>query len=48
MVGAGAVVTTDIPAYALVVGNPAKIIKYVCKCGQPRSESGICNICGEN
>ena len=29
MVGAGAVVTNDVPAYAVVVGNPAKIIKYI-------------------
>lgn len=29
MVGAGAVVTKDIPANAVVVGNPAKIIRYL-------------------
>jgi len=29
MVGAGAVVTNDIPARAVVVGNPAKIIRYI-------------------
>ncbi|MDX7745623.1 acyltransferase [Aeromonas veronii] len=28
MVGAGSVVTKDVPDYAVVVGNPAKIIRY--------------------
>jgi UDP-2-acetamido-3-amino-2,3-dideoxy-glucuronate N-acetyltransferase len=33
-VGAGAVVTTDIPDYALVYGNPAKINGWFCECGE--------------
>jgi UDP-2-acetamido-3-amino-2,3-dideoxy-glucuronate N-acetyltransferase len=32
-IGAGAVVTKDVPAYALVVGNPGKIIGWVDKKG---------------
>jgi UDP-2-acetamido-3-amino-2,3-dideoxy-glucuronate N-acetyltransferase len=32
-VGAGAVVTKDVPAYAVVVGNPARVIGYACECG---------------
>lgn len=29
MVGAGSVVTSDVPDHAVVVGNPAKVIRYV-------------------
>ena len=33
LVGAGSIVTKDVPDYALVVGTPAKQIGWVCKCG---------------
>lgn len=33
MVGAGAVVTHDVPAYGLVLGAPARLVGYVCACG---------------
>ena len=45
MVAAGAVVTKDVPDFALVVGNPAKIIKFVCKCGKPVNEINSCIDC---
>ncbi len=37
MVGAGAVVTRSVPAYAVVVGNPARIVRYVEAVGEPRT-----------
>lgn len=33
MVAAGSVVTRDVPAHGLVMGNPARLRGYVCKCG---------------
>jgi acetyltransferase-like isoleucine patch superfamily enzyme/CheY-like chemotaxis protein len=34
MVGAGSIVTHDVPDYALVVGSPARWRAWVCRCGQ--------------
>lgn len=33
-VGAGSVVTKEVPDFALVIGNPARIVDYICKCGE--------------
>lgn len=35
LVGSGSVVTKDVPDYALVVGNPARRIRWVGKAGMP-------------
>jgi len=33
-IAAGAVVTHDVPAHALVVGQPARVVGWVCRCGE--------------
>lgn len=56
MVGMGAVVTRSVPAFHLVIGNPATAVACVCRCGHPllRFSSGTlpdagdveCTACG--
>lgn len=46
MIAAGAVVTKDVPDYALMAGTPAKQIGWVCECGERLDETLKCRKCG--
>ncbi|MCF8104534.1 MAG: Gfo/Idh/MocA family oxidoreductase [Desulfohalobiaceae bacterium] len=46
LIGAGALVTKDIPDQALVVGNPARQIGWVCECGERMDDNHRCPVCG--
>ena len=47
LVGAGAVVTKDVAAHAIVVGAPAQRTGWACRCGEPLPESLACDRCGD-
>jgi acetyltransferase-like isoleucine patch superfamily enzyme len=46
MIGAGSVVTKNVPPYTLWYGNPAKQRGYVCRCGHRLNDDLICSDCG--
>jgi acetyltransferase-like isoleucine patch superfamily enzyme len=58
MVGAGTVVTRDVPSHGLVFGDPGRLHGFVCRCGQVLAKSGsqseedkphvwLCSTCGD-
>lgn len=51
LIAAGAVVTKDVPAYALMMGVPAKLTGWACQCGIALdfvSSHATCRDCGRN
>ena len=49
-IGAGAVLTKDVPDHALMIGNPAKISGWMCECGHKiHFQDGLatCDECGK-
>ena len=54
-IGAGAVITKDVPDYGMIVGNPGRLRGYVCYCGDKldigiddkEAEESLCSSCGK-
>jgi len=48
MIGMGSVVTRSVPDFGLVVGNPARLVGSVCRCGEPLPAAAEveCDRCG--
>lgn len=47
LIGAGSVVTKNVPDYALVMGVPGKVVGYVCECGNKLDDKLNCTCCNK-
>lgn len=47
-IGAGTVVTKDVPPHAFVVGNPGRVRGWVCVCGERLSSGAVTCLCGRS
>jgi len=48
LVAAGSVVHRDVPAHAVVAGNPARAVGWVCRCGERLDDAHVCGACGRH
>ncbi|MEO6399097.1 MAG: acyltransferase [Tepidiformaceae bacterium] len=48
LIAAGSVVTRDVPDHALVAGNPARAMGWVCACAQRLAKTLHCPTCGRS
>lgn len=49
MIAAGAIVSRDVPAHALMIGGPARVAGWVCRCGYRLrfgNDEAVCDDCG--
>lgn len=46
-IGAGAVVTNDVPDYAMTAGNPGRQIGWFCSCGERLDDTLKCTLCSK-
>ena len=46
LIGAGAVVTSNVPSHALMLGVPARRAGWACECGELLPDSYVCQKCG--
>ena len=46
LVGAGSLVSRDVADHAVVVGNPARVVGWICVCGEQLGGAGACPVCG--
>ena len=44
-IGAGAIITKDVPDHALMVGSPARQIGWMCQCGERLNDKFTCLSC---
>jgi acetyltransferase-like isoleucine patch superfamily enzyme len=45
-IGAGSVLTSDVPAHAFMLGAPARQVGWACRCGHRLDEHLVCPDCG--